>query len=141
MLTEKPQPGGLALAFQEGKPGQSHHEAVKMARPGPAYLGLAWPGSRPQAGPCTALTLQDHQFSAAAVFHDMGHRPVSITHFPPSRCLITHPLLVQHAHTSSFFLISCFWTRFTIFHPCSAFLYISLNTASFSMSARSFTPF
>ena len=55
LLTEKPRPGGLALAFQEGKPGQSRHEAVKMARPGLAYLGLAWPGSRPQAGPCTAL--------------------------------------------------------------------------------------
>ena len=26
-----------------------------MARPGLAYLGPAWPGSRPQAGPCTAL--------------------------------------------------------------------------------------
>ena len=33
----------------------SRHEAVNMARPGLAYLGLAWPGSRPQAGPCTAL--------------------------------------------------------------------------------------
>ena len=60
LLTEKPRPGGLALAFQEGKPGQSRHEAVKMARPGLAYLGLAWPGSRPQAGPCTALTGTDH---------------------------------------------------------------------------------
>ena len=33
----------------------SRHEAVNMARPGLAYLGSAWPGSRPQAGPCTAL--------------------------------------------------------------------------------------
>ena len=28
---------------------------MSLARPGPAYLGLAWPGSRPQAGPCTPL--------------------------------------------------------------------------------------
>ena len=41
LLTEKPRPGGLALAFQEGKPGQSRHEAVKMARPIWAWLGLA----------------------------------------------------------------------------------------------------
>ena len=41
LLTEKPRPGGLALAFQECKPGQSRHEAVKMAR-----LGLAH-GLRP----------------------------------------------------------------------------------------------
>ena len=26
-----------------------------MAWPGLAYLGLAWPGLRPEAGPCTAL--------------------------------------------------------------------------------------
>ena len=65
LLTEKPRPGGLALAFQECKPGQSRHEAVKMARLGPAYLGPAWPGSRPQAGPCTALV-------ALTVFYGRG---------------------------------------------------------------------
>ena len=42
---EKPQPDGLALVFQERKLGQSHDEAVNMA----------WPGLRPQVGPCTAL--------------------------------------------------------------------------------------
>ena len=42
----KPRPGGLALAFQEGKPGQSRHEAIKMARPIWAWLGLAH-GLRP----------------------------------------------------------------------------------------------
>ena len=52
---EKPQPDGLALTFQECKPGQSCDEAVNMAQPGLAYLGLALPGLRPQAGPCTAL--------------------------------------------------------------------------------------
>ena len=52
---QKPRPDGLALAFQERKPGQSRHEAVITARPGLAYFGLAWPGSRPQAGPSTAL--------------------------------------------------------------------------------------
>ena len=61
MLTEKPRPDGLALAFQECEPGQSRHEAVNTARPGLAYLGPAWPGSRPQAGPCTAL-LQDSAY-------------------------------------------------------------------------------
>ena len=60
MLTEKPRPDGLALAFQERKPGQSRHEAVNMARPGLAYLGSAWPGSRPQAGPCTALGVTEY---------------------------------------------------------------------------------
>ena len=39
---EKPRPDGLALAFQERKLGQSHDEAVNMAGPGLAYLGLAY---------------------------------------------------------------------------------------------------
>ena len=52
---EKPRPDGLALAFQERKLSQSRDEAVNMAQPGLAYLDLAWPGLRPQAGPCTAL--------------------------------------------------------------------------------------
>ena len=90
-------------------------------------------------------TLQDRQFSAAAVFQDMGHKPVSITPLStPSLPYHTPSPCTAHAHLL-FFLISCFWTLhypwFTIFCPCSAFLYISLNTASFSMSARSFTPF
>jgi hypothetical protein len=55
LLTEKPRLSGLALAFQNLKPGQSHYEAPSTARHGLAYLGPAWPGSRPQAGPCTAL--------------------------------------------------------------------------------------
>ena len=46
---------GLALAFQESKLSQSRHEAVIAAWLVPAYLGLAWPGLRPQAGPCTVL--------------------------------------------------------------------------------------
>jgi hypothetical protein len=29
-----------------------------MAWPSPAYLGLAWPGSQPEAGPGTALRVQ-----------------------------------------------------------------------------------
>ena len=45
-LTEKPRPDGLALAFQECKPGQSCREAVKLARPIWARLGLAH-GLRP----------------------------------------------------------------------------------------------
>ena len=53
--TKKPQLHGLALAFQNPKLGQSHYEAVFAAQLGLAYLGLAWPGSRPQARPGTAL--------------------------------------------------------------------------------------
>ena len=53
--TKKLRLSGLALAFQNPRPGQSHHEAVFTARLGLAYLGLAWPGSRPQAGPGKAL--------------------------------------------------------------------------------------
>ena len=55
--TKKPRLNGLALAFQNPRPGQSRHEAVITARLGLAYLGLAWLGSRPQAGPGTALEL------------------------------------------------------------------------------------
>ena len=45
VLAEKPQPDGLALAFQGCEPGQSRHEAVIMARLGLAYLGPAGPGT------------------------------------------------------------------------------------------------
>ena len=33
----------------------SRAKAAIAARLGPAYLGLAWPGLWPEAGPCTAL--------------------------------------------------------------------------------------
>ena len=59
--TEKPRPDSLALAFQKCKPGQSRHEAVNTARLGLAYLGSAWPGLWPQAGPCTALCTRRHR--------------------------------------------------------------------------------
>jgi hypothetical protein len=49
--SQKPRLHGLALAFQQGRPGQSHYEAVIRARLGLAYFGSAWLGSRPQAGP------------------------------------------------------------------------------------------
>jgi hypothetical protein len=49
--SEKPRPDGLALAFQQGEPGQSQHEADITARLGLAYSGLAWPGSRLKARP------------------------------------------------------------------------------------------
>jgi len=45
----------LALAFQNPTPGQSCHEAIIMAQPSLAYLGLAWLGSWPQARPDTSL--------------------------------------------------------------------------------------
>ena len=51
----KPWPELVTLAFQNIRPGQSHHKAVILAWLSLAYLGLAWPGSRPQARPCTAL--------------------------------------------------------------------------------------
>ena len=50
-----PWPEPAALAFQNTRPGQSHHKAVILAWLSLAYLGLAWPGSQPQARPCTAL--------------------------------------------------------------------------------------
>ena len=53
----KPWPEPAALAFQNTRPGQSHHKAVILAWLSLAYLGLAWPGSRPQARPCTALSI------------------------------------------------------------------------------------
>jgi hypothetical protein len=53
--TSKPRPDGLAPAFQIPELGQSHHEAGTLAWLGPAYLGPAWLGSRPEAGPSTAL--------------------------------------------------------------------------------------
>ena len=51
MYAKKPRLHGLALAFHQGRPGQSHCEAVITARLGLAYFGRAWLGSRPQAGP------------------------------------------------------------------------------------------
>ena len=51
LLCEKPRPDSLALAFQQGRPGQSHDEAVIMAWLGSAYLGSAWLSSWLQAGP------------------------------------------------------------------------------------------
>ncbi len=48
-------PGGWAE--WRGAPGQSRPQAVTLAWPGPAYLGLAWPGSRPEAGPRRTLLL------------------------------------------------------------------------------------
>ena len=42
IFTEKPRPDGLALVFQERKPGQSRHEAVKMARPGSQPRYKTW---------------------------------------------------------------------------------------------------
>ena len=51
----KPRPDGLALALQDSRPGQSPQEATILARLGLAYLGLAWPSSQPEAGPCTSL--------------------------------------------------------------------------------------
>jgi hypothetical protein len=49
----------LGFGFSNPKPGQSHHEAIFTARLGLAYLGLAWPGSWPQAGPGTSLDKSD----------------------------------------------------------------------------------
>ena len=51
MYAKKPRLNGLALAFRQGRPGQSQLEAVITARLGLAYFGRAWLGSRPQAGP------------------------------------------------------------------------------------------
>jgi hypothetical protein len=53
--TQKLWPDGLALAFQTHKLSQSHDEATTLAWLGLAYLGPAWLGLWPEAGPCTAL--------------------------------------------------------------------------------------
>ena len=53
-------PEPAALAFQNTRPGQSHHKAIILAWLSLAYLGLAWPGSRPQARPCTALVMMPY---------------------------------------------------------------------------------
>ena len=79
----KPWPNGLALAFQDARPGQSPHEAVinNLARLGSAYLGPAWPGSRPQAGPCTSLSEsylpgdEDQEISSCLCVHE-SKRPI-----------------------------------------------------------------
>ena len=55
LIVEKPRPRPRLLAFQDLRPGQSRQKAVTMAWLGLAYLGLAWPSSRPQAGPSTPL--------------------------------------------------------------------------------------
>jgi hypothetical protein len=51
----KPRLDGLALALLKPRLGQSRQQAVILARLGPAYLVTAWPGSRPEARPGTAL--------------------------------------------------------------------------------------
>ena len=55
IVPENPRPEPRLLACQNHRPGQSRQEAVILARLGSAYLGLAWPGSRPEAGPSTSL--------------------------------------------------------------------------------------
>ena len=51
----RPEPPAPALLFLE--PGQSPHWAATPAWPTRAWLGLAWPGSRPGAGPGTTLLI------------------------------------------------------------------------------------
>src|SRR5271168_4266507 len=45
----------LGFGFLPFRPSQKPSQAVSLARLGPAYFGSAWPGSRPEAGPSTAL--------------------------------------------------------------------------------------
>jgi hypothetical protein len=58
LYTQKPRPNGLALAFQQGKPGQSQHEALITARLGLAYLGLAPASGR--AGTALVVDVLQH---------------------------------------------------------------------------------
>jgi hypothetical protein len=55
----KPWLDSLALAFSYLRPGQSHDQAMILARLGLAYLGLAWLGFWPGARPCTSLVEHD----------------------------------------------------------------------------------
>jgi hypothetical protein len=48
-------PDSPALAFRMSGRAKSHDGADILAWLSPAYLGLAWPGSQPQAGPSTPL--------------------------------------------------------------------------------------
>ena len=43
------------FGFSNLRPSQKPSQAVTLARLGPAYFGSAWLGSRPEAGPSTAL--------------------------------------------------------------------------------------
>ena len=58
----KPWPKPSALAFRNPRPGQKPSQAMTLAQLGQAYLGLAWPGCQPQAGPGTALSVTLSRF-------------------------------------------------------------------------------
>jgi hypothetical protein len=55
---------GPALALLNPRPCPKPLQASNMARHSLAYLGLAWLGSRPEAGPGTALTVNDPNASS-----------------------------------------------------------------------------
>ena len=55
LSAQKPWPEPPASAFQDLRPGQSHVQAVTLARPGPAQSGPASAGPRLWAGPGTSL--------------------------------------------------------------------------------------
>jgi hypothetical protein len=57
LRTQKPGLDGLALAFKIVSRAKDLVGPSCMARLGPAYSGPAWPGSRPEAGPGTALEM------------------------------------------------------------------------------------
>src|SRR5882757_11064190 len=59
----KPWLDSPALALWDARPGQSQCEANSLARLGPAYFGLAWPGFWPQAEPCTPLMISNKQIN------------------------------------------------------------------------------
>jgi hypothetical protein len=61
MIASKPWLRPRALAFPKPKPGQKPTQAKVMARPGPAFFGLAWPGFWLQAGAGTSLIWRSEQ--------------------------------------------------------------------------------
>ena len=137
-ITEKPRPDGLALAFQECKPGQSHHEAVIKAWLGLAYLGLAWPGSRPQAGPCTALRLLVAK-GLQAITALKNYWSVKPANVPTTQLLEVNrkSCLVVYLELPVLHLVNTGSTRYTTNHAsCIHALIISIDYARVSVNMQ-----
>ena len=70
----KLQPHGFGFSPSQARPKPSwNHHLVQL---GLSYFGLAWPGSWPQAGPCTALgatTLGDRDIAVMYIYYVLWH--------------------------------------------------------------------
>ena len=77
LSAQKPWPEPPASAFQDLRLGQSHVQAVTLARPGPAQSGLASAGPRLWAGPGTSLHVLNETPSCEAAQYALH---VTLTH-------------------------------------------------------------